>query len=165
MPVNKIRKSAVSNTLGLSHGPTWAGMSANDDGSGVAIDADGTVRYLVPTGVGTSVTTATAVTLTAGDNGRTFLLDSEPGVAITLPAPAAHYYFRFFIKTVAGSGHTTRFTPATGDTIYMKGLTAAASKYVEVTQATQAVGDYITLKGIDADTWAMTSTAACTVQG
>ena len=148
----RVPSRAHTTDLGLSYGAGWAGVKAIVDGDGLDVNVDGTKRTIIPTGA--EAITA-AETLTAADNGKTIFVNSTSSLNITLPAASDHLAFRIFIKAPAAALALHKITPATGDTINCKSVTAAASKYIGIDQATEAAGDYVELFGIDGDTWWM----------
>jgi hypothetical protein len=100
------------------------------------------------------VVVAAAHTLTSADDGTTVVVDSTTSRIVTLPSAAvANQVFRVFVKTPAGSAAGHSVAPATGDTIYAKGITPAASKSLINTQATGAMGDAVTLRSDGNGNW------------
>lgn len=101
----------------------------------------------------TSLATANYA-VTAGDNGKTFLVGAADLVA-TLPATAAGLHYRFIVmalSTVTGFS----VSPAAADKITGNGFTPADNKDAINSAATDAIGDKIDVLGDGVDGWIIT---------
>lgn len=109
-----------------------------------------TTHFSGPLAIGSgSVETISAVkTLTANDNGKTFLLNAAAGVTITLPSHASGLRFKFITGAAFA---TTNFIIAAADVDTMEGSMIVAGVVVDVAAADQInfvataenIGDFV----------------------
>jgi hypothetical protein len=108
----------------------------------------------VAIGAGSMETLAAAKTLTANDNGKTFLLNLAGGFTVTLPAHAAGLRFKFIVKTAPTTAYIIAAATADVDTITGGFSTAdvidaavvdydAAGDQINFVAATAVVGDWV----------------------
>jgi hypothetical protein len=125
-----------------------------------AIDGTGET-FVVPAneglGVANNAPTA-AVTLGAGDSGKTIMLNAAEGFAITLPAPVAGLKYKFL---VAAAFATTNFTVVTdsGDNVIQGGaivnsvfVPAANEDTINFVATAETIGDYVVIES-DGTNW------------
>lgn len=93
-----------------------------------------------------------ALTLTAEDNGKVFLLDAAAGATITLPAVADDLYFKFIITSAFATTNWV-IASAEGDnisgTLLVNGAVVAASAedFINFVATAETVGDHIEVFG------------------
>ena len=102
----------------------------------------------VAVGSGSVESITAAKTLTVkDDNGKTFILNADPGVGITLPAPSAGCTFKFI--TGATFATTDWVITATGAIMYGSiqeagaQQTVSAATTINLELAAEAIGDYL----------------------
>lgn len=100
-------------------------------------------------------TKAADYTVTAADNGKTFIT-SAADVVFTLPATADGLSYTF-VTGVASAGTGTSVSPVAADQIKGNGFTAADDKDAINSGASDAVGDALTVIGDGADGWIITN--------
>lgn len=101
-------------------------------------------------------TKTAAYTVVAADHSRLILINAAASKTMTLPeastVPGMIVTFSLVVATTSGNGHLIDVADST-DRVRGAGITDAAGKGIECTQATDRVGDSITLVSDGADVW------------
>lgn len=127
--------------------------------SGAVVSANG-----FKSGTGSNVTKIAASTLTADDDGKTFLLNLEAGFATTLPLPVAGMKFKF-ILAAAITGDMTIVTSGSANiiqgTVIVNGASVVGADEDTITfaNAAETVGDFVDLES-DGTNWWISGVAA-----
>ena len=132
----------------------------------------GTTHFSGPVALGTgSVESMTAATtLLPADNGKTYILNTAGGFAVTLPSPIAGYKVKFIVGTAPTTAYTINSAGATniingqistGEDAAGSVVTAAASDIINFVANLAIIGDYVEMVS-DGTSWFISG--MCAVQ-
>jgi hypothetical protein len=100
-----------------------------------------------------------AVTLTKGDSGKTYLLDAATGFTVTLPALAEGLNFKFFVSKAFATDNWV-IASAEGDNISGNlvvvgaAVPAAAEDFINFVASAESIGDFVEIfADVDNSQW------------